>query len=249
MRANTLRRFLDHKEAGEPYTLASSHLAARLGTSLFREGRLKSAAFADHSILTSGHNNRKIGAFVTKGKWKGFPIYTLTLEERATCPRSCLHWLDCYGNKMNWPTRWMADADLIPAIARDLRCVADKNPAGFVVRLHVLGDFFSSSYAKQWACWLDEFPGLRIFGYTAWLPDTPIGKVVADLAESCWDRFAVRTSNGDGDLRTTRTTYEPNASGELAGGIVCPAQTGKAECCGTCALCWQTQRPIVFLAH
>src|SRR4051812_1807050 len=102
-----LRRFTDHGEAGQPYTLAPAHIAARLGTSLFREGRLRAATNTDR-VLISGHNSRKIGAAVTKGRWSGYPVFTLTLEERATCPRSCLHWLDCYGNKMNWPTRWMA---------------------------------------------------------------------------------------------------------------------------------------------
>lgn len=37
-----------------------------------------------------------------------------------------------------------------------------------------------------------------------------------------------------------------NPMGDL---IPCPVQTGKTECCATCALCWQTERKIVFLAH
>src|SRR5262249_24811065 len=31
---------------------------------------------------------------------------TLTLEERATCPTTCRHWRDCYGNKMHRAQRW-----------------------------------------------------------------------------------------------------------------------------------------------
>ena len=42
--------------------------------------------------LKSGANWRKIGGEVLKGKWRGFPIYILNLEERATCPASCRHW-------------------------------------------------------------------------------------------------------------------------------------------------------------
>lgn len=95
----------------------------------------------------------------------------------------------------------------------------------------------------------DRFRGLNVYGYTAWPPDTPIGDAIARLAAKRWDRFAVRTSNGDAAARTTRTTYIPDASGIIDGGIVCPAQTGKTECCATCALCWQTERRIVFLAH
>jgi hypothetical protein len=241
-----LRRFADHGDAGAPYSLAPSHIAARLGTSLYREGRLGFPK--GKTLLTSGHNNRKIGAVIQKGRWKGYPVFTLTLEERATCPRSCAHWLDCYGNKMNWPTRWMNDADLIPTIGRNLSDLARDFP-NFVIRLHVLGDFYSAAYVAQWARWLDEFPGLHVYGYTAWQPDTDIGRAVATLAEAGWDRFAVRTSNGAALERTTATIYEAHASGQINGGTVCPVQTGKTECCATCALCWQTQNRIIFLAH
>lgn len=244
----TLRRFKDHGDAGAPYRLDAGHIAARLGTSLYREGRLQSAAYVQKPLLVSGHNNRKIGATVTKGKWSGFPIFTLTLEERATCPRSCLHWLDCYGNKMNWPTRWMADDALIPILDRNLSNLA-REYNNFVIRLHVLGDFYSAPYVRQWQTWLDKFPGLHVYGYTAWPQDTPIGRAIASLAERRWDRFAVRTSNANDPLRSTKTVYESDRSGNMADGIVCPAQTGKTECCATCALCWQTQQRIVFLAH
>lgn len=243
-----LRRFTDHKDAGTPYTLDRGHIAVRLGTSLFREGRLQSARFAKEPLLKTGHHNRKIGKVITKGRWKGFPVYTLTLEERATCSRSCLHWLDCFGNKMNWPTRFMADRDLVPRLAKELAALA-RQYNNFVIRLHVLGDFFSVAYVKQWEAWLAQYPGLHVYGYTAWKPETPIGKAVADLATQRWDRFAVRTSNGEANLRTTRTLYQADAAGIVDGGIVCPVQTGKTECCATCALCWGTQRQIVFLAH
>jgi len=242
----SLRRFTDHHEAGEPYSLARNHIAARLGTSLFRDGRLETSR--GQSVLKSGHNSRKIGAVIQKGKWKGYPVFTLTLEERATCPRNCAHWLDCYGNKMNWPTRWMADDELIPSIERSLTEIS-QNCDNFVVRLHVLGDFYSVAYVDQWCAWLNRFHGLHIYGYTAWQPDTEIGGAVARLADAQWERFAIRTSNGPGGVRTTRTLYEPDLAGVVDGAIVCPAQTGQSECCATCALCWQTQRPIAFLNH
>lgn len=248
MTSAALRRFTEHRDAGSPYTLERDHLAVKLGTSLFRDGRLKSSKQSDRPLLVSGHNNRKIGAVIQKGKWTGFPVFTLTLEERATCPRTCAHWLDCYGNKMNWPTRWMADADLIPKIDRNLSDLA-REFSNFVIRLHVLGDFYSVPYVRQWARWLNEYPGLHIYGYTGWQPETPIGKAVADLAAADWGRFAVRTSNGAGNMRTTETVDTENASGEVNGGIVCPVQTGKTECCATCGLCWNTQRKIVFLRH
>lgn len=240
-----MRRFQTHKEYGSPYEIGSDHISARLGTSLFREGRLASSRFAEEPVFKSGVNNRKIGSHVAKGKWSGYPIFTLTLEERATCPRTCVHWLDCFGNKMNWPTRFMADADLIPAIEHELIEFSEKYN-NFVIRLHVLGDFFSVHYVNQWLAWIQRFPGLHVYGYTAWLPDTPIGALIAQTAEENWERFAIRTSNHEG-LRSTLTQYTDGVARE--DGIVCPAQTGKTECCGTCALCWQTQERIIFLAH
>lgn len=47
------------------------------------------------TVLKSGMNSPKIGAKVLKGRWRGMPIYTLTLEERATCPTSCRHFASC----------------------------------------------------------------------------------------------------------------------------------------------------------
>ncbi len=41
-------------------------------------------------------------------------------------------------------------------------------------------------------------------------------------------------------IETCRTVYDA---------IICPAQTGKADSCGTCALCWHTKRRIAFLQH
>lgn len=246
MQQSRLRRFSDHGDAGQPYTLAQAHIAPRLGVSLYRDGRLGFAS--SQRVLTSAHNNRKIGAIIQKGKWKGYPVFTLTLEERATCPRSCLHWLDCYGNKMNWPTRWANDSDLIPAIADNLKHLSSEF-SNFVVRLHVLGDFYSVAYVEQWKRWLKEFAGLHVYGYTAWPESTEIGGAVARLSATSWERFAVRTSNSGERMRSTRSIYSATASGIVDAAIVCPAQTGKTECCATCALCWQTQRPIAFLVH
>ena len=44
-------------------------------------------------LLKPASGNAKLGAgsnVVTKGKWSGMPMYTLTLEERSTCSRTCL---------------------------------------------------------------------------------------------------------------------------------------------------------------
>ena len=43
-------------------------------------------------LLQPAGQNNKIGKgdnVVIKGKWRGMPCFTLTLEERATCPSDC----------------------------------------------------------------------------------------------------------------------------------------------------------------
>jgi hypothetical protein len=65
-------------------------------------------------VLKDGHQSRKIGKFVTKGPRRGWPLFTLTLEERATCPRSCKAWAFCYGNNMQAAERIVAGPSLRP---------------------------------------------------------------------------------------------------------------------------------------
>jgi len=193
-------------------------------------------------VLVSGMNSRKIGNRVTKGRWAGMLIYTLTLEERATCPASCRHWLSCYGNNMHWARRHRHGAYLESAIEAELAELSESYPDGFVVRVHVLGDFYSTAYVARWGRWLGMFPALRVFGYTARSPDGPIGREVLRLRERLWDRFAVRFSVDGMSARSVTTPDTP-------GSIICPQQTGRTNCCGTCGLCWQTDRNIAFLDH
>ena len=49
---------------------------------------------------------------ITKGKWKDLPIYTLTLEERATCSTDCEHWDNCYGNNVGMAHRFKANPSI-----------------------------------------------------------------------------------------------------------------------------------------
>lgn len=242
---HALRRFTDHKPAGSPYELSPSHPAAVDGTSLFRA---RVAFPGSEPLLKSGMHNRKIGKRVVKGRWAGMPIYTLTLEERATCPRTCSHWLDCYGNKMNWSTRWRHGPELEKALDRELHLLARQHRRGFVVRLHVLGDFYSSAYVDRWLGWLVAIPQLHVWGYTARRRDSAIGERISYINEQMAPRWVVRFSEDLGELGTV-TIYSPNARGNTPLGVVCPAQTDDSECCGTCGLCWQSKCSIVFLAH
>lgn len=198
-------------------------------------------------VLKPGNYQRKIGPRVTKGAWKGFPIYCLTLEERATCPRSCNHWLSCYGNNMGQATRFKHGPALEQKVWSELRQLQEKNPRGFVVRLHILGDFYSPAYVDFWGLALDVFPALRIFGYTHRQPHTQIGQRLAAVRQSHPERFAIRTSDAAEGFRTITIENKSDA----APAILCPAQVAgtTSRTCGTCALCWSTEKPIAFLKH
>lgn len=194
-------------------------------------------------VLVSGDNSRKLGKRITKGRWKGMPIFMLTLEERYTCPTTCKEWRSCYGNRSHYAKRIAAGPELEDALEYELGVLQQKNPEGFVVRLHMLGDFYSVEYAEKWLSWLRMFPALRVFGYTAHAPDSHIGKV---LARPPWSRWAMRFSGRRGDKGAVvfdDPVYKPVES------IHCPAQTGKTECCASCSLCWATKRSIAFKRH
>lgn len=233
--AKPKRRFTELKKTGKPMTLRADHLAVMEGRTLFpssvKEGQLK--------LLKSGDNSRKIGSHVTKGKWAGMPIFTLTLEERATCPRSCLHWRDCYGNHMHWAHRQKHGTFLEAQLERELKCLQYEYPKGFLVRLHVLGDFYSRGYIKKWYGWMLDLPALHVFGFTAHRPDTEFGRLMLKIRNTIPRRWWIRFSHSD-DLTWLST-------GEI--GITCPMQTGKTDCCGTCGLCWTARKPIRFLVH
>lgn len=196
-------------------------------------------------LLISGVNQRKIGRVVIKGRWKGMPLYTLTLEERATCPRTCEQWLTCYGNHMPFSRRHIGGAAFEKRLVREVGDMARQHPGGFVVRLHILGDFYSVAYARLWAGLLDRHPALRVFGYTAREPESDIGAAVLAMTqrsdERCWIRFSGVEAGGLGARVVDRA--------EDSRHVVCPAQLEKTDCCATCALCWSMDRTVEFLRH
>lgn len=247
-----LRRFTSHiTPGGRAVHLLPNHPATRLGGATLFPNRRTWPGDAKN-ILKSGGHNRKIGARVVKGKWKGMPIFTLTLEERATCPLDCQHWLDCYGNKMQWSERLVHGAALERLLGRALGDLNAAYPGGFVVRLHILGDFYSVSYVRRWLSWLRRFPALHVYGYSQWPVTSPIGSLVRQASDRLWERFAVRTSNGEAvSERGARTIHRWDYDVPIWTGnaILCPVQTDRTDCCGTCGLCWGTRRNIAFLAH
>lgn len=201
--------------------------------------------------------NIKLGKKVTKGWLKGFPIFTVTLEERATCPRSCAHWNDCYGNNMPFATRYQANDVMIETMEKELHELQKKHPKGFLVRLHVLGDFYSVGYVAQWAKWLTMFPALHVYGYTANQPNAidakekAIGQAIQSIRDNSNGRFAVRFS-GNFEQAFSANSFDNEKAKEQVNqkqAFICPVQTDKVSSCGACGLCWQSQKTVVFITH
>lgn len=246
---HSLSRFAYQAERGPRSRLSEDHPAVQ-------EGRTRYPAMVRHAsgakgrrVLKSGHNNGKIGRVVRKGKWAGYPIWTLTLEERATCPRSCKQWHDCYGNKMHFSERLVPGPALENRISAELAEHQVTNPGGFVVRLHILGDFYSVDYVVKWRDWLKKYPALHVFGYTAWpMNDSAIGLAVRGLRDRWPGRFVIRFSDQEDPEGWTTEVIE-DALDASPGSIICPAEQHKTACCATCGLCWATSRKIAFLRH
>lgn len=193
-------------------------------------------------VLKTAKYNAKIGGRVKKGAWKGFPIFTLTLEERATCWEGCPQWMVCYGNKMHLAQRFEHGPDLEARLDVELAALQFKHPKGFVVRLHVLGDFYSTAYVYKWHEFLRRYPALHIYGYTGRPPSSVIGEAITAVRILHPARFRVRFS---GHETQTIPAFDPDA------GLICPAQTSATENCGTCTLCWALplDRVINFILH
>lgn len=228
-----------HSRAGKIPHDAVREMRSKFPTSVLPVG--------DKPILKSGHLSAKVGRRIIKGKWKGFEVYTLTLEERATCPRSCALFEGCYGNNMPGAKRYVAGAELEQRIILEVAMLAVRHPGGFAVRLHVLGDFYSAEYVKLWAMLLREHAALHVFGFTArWRePDS----IAAELRKLSRDepRFAIRFSGAPYEAMTS--VVVSSALDIPRGFIGCPQQTGKTQCCSTCALCWQSVKGIAFIEH
>jgi hypothetical protein len=238
---SSLRRFTTTAPTGHGIAINALHPAYRAGRTIFSSRVYDPGEVA--RVLKDGHQSRKIGKVVQKGRLRDALIFTLTLEERATCPRTCKAWGICYGNNMQAAERIVAGAELERALWSELEALQGAHPSGFLVRLHVLGDFYSLAYVDLWRRALLAFPALHVFGFTARDPEGEIGRALFDMATAGWDRFAVRFSGMAGPLWASRIGDDD------AEAIACPAQSGKADCCATCALCWTSQRSIAFARH
>lgn len=205
---------------------------------------------SEDNPLKTVENNSKLGngrKIVQKSKWKGQPMYSLTLEERATCP-PCEHYLDCYANMLMWGKRQSTDG-LELRLYSQLVDISNKYPKGFVVRLHIAGDFYSAEYVKFWEQCLKDFPQMTIFGYTARIGkhnDEDIYEELKRLIYKYQDRFLIRFSTnktGRGKLM-----YAAN-EGFKGKHFQCPEQIGKTSSCLDCMACLTSKKTVMFKTH
>lgn len=249
----SLRRFgsVRKRDPNEIHHLKRGHPAIVEGRPLFpsRVVRVEDSP----RLLVSGHNNRKIGKRVMKGEWAGMPIYTLTLAERTTCPRQCFMFERCYGDAMHWARRHEHGPALERRLAEEVAAKAAEHPKGFVVRLHVLGDFYSAAYVLHWMDLLREHKELHVWGYTArsLRHDTSIALMIEWMndifMERCNIRFSTEKAQPGG-----ATVFSSVEAAKQSGSVVCPAETHGSECCSTCGLCWSKnarEKTIAFIEH
>lgn len=208
-------------------------------------------------LFVSGHNSRKIGRMIVKGAWKGMPIYTLTLPERTTCPPECHVAKVCYGNAMPFAVRRAPGAELESRILKELRALELQHPDGFVVRLHVLGDFYSQAYAYVWHTALSTIGSLHVYGYTALGQSSDeargaiadvIDRMNIDFPDRCFIRFSDPEPIPGGATTINRVPEAAN----VPEGLVCPAEREATACCATCGMCWEAaarDKTIVFVLH
>ena len=214
----------------------------------------KSLDTYSHDILKKPSSAKLGGAgrYVKKGKLKGAEVYTLTLTERETCPTSCGHWDDCYGNNMPFAHRLEHGPELEARLIAELKekCTkAAEKGRKVLVRLHVLGDFYSVGYVLLWRKLLVLHKNLYVWGYTHHTAKHggPIYEELFALRNGFPDRWHVRWS--DTGMRYSANSEELETTSKIHA-IVCPEQEGKTKACTTCSLCWDApDKNIIFKTH
>ena len=127
------------------------------------------------NMLKRGKQNKKLGDKVSVKMWKGMTMYSLSLEERATCPLTVRNGTTATVTTCRSLIALITTTHNFIGIREQLSELNDKHPEGFVVRLHVLGDFYDGKYIVQWQLWLHQFENLHVFGYTHHTADLSLG--------------------------------------------------------------------------
>ncbi len=148
----------------------------------------------------------------------------------------------------------------LPRLSQEIDELMRKHRGKVLIRLHALGDFYSTRYVQFWSDQLRKHPTLHLFGYTARKRGTEIGDAVF-VATMAWDRrFMVRVSDGgEPEMCTVSIGGRDDAP---AGSVICPEQLGVehkrinpktgapyAMLCATCGICWSTPTNVAFMEH
>ena len=230
--------------------LNTNHKAIVNATTLYNASKftIRDVSNYKHKVLKAS-TNIKLGKKVTKGKLKGMKMYTLTLIERETCTDECEHYTDCFGNNMHVAHRFEVNDAFMLRLESDIHATAVANPNGFLVRLHILGDFKSVEYTLFWERMMIHYPNLHVYGYSRNHIDSKyshvrdIAKELIRLRSKYQERWAVRFSN------KLDQEYSANSRDITDKGITCLAQVKTDVSCSDCTLCWSSKKAIGFITH
>jgi len=163
---------------------------------------------------------------------------------------------NCYGNGMPAAVRFRYNANLMRSLQKELAALNERHPNGFVVRLHVLGDFPDLDYVKAWIGWSNRFRALQVEGYTAHARTSEIGQAIWKMNLNRPKRWQIRNSvpmDAPCEPMQVSSLWDgANSVPDGIDGIVCPQELGKTQTCGTCALCWSpamADKRVLFLGH
>ena len=157
---------------------------------------------------------------------------------------------------MHWAIRWQAGPALERRLETQVAELAESHPRGFVVRLHVLGDFYSPEYVALWRSLLVAVPALHIWVFTAcWNVDDvrlngmgqTAGPIAAALAALIADyqpaRLMALLSDGPRP-RSAIVVETPEAA--PAGSVVCPYDIGTRPSCCDCGICLAKIKKLIL---
>ena len=199
-------------------------------------------------LLKPGTYNQKLGGVVTKGALAGASMWSLSLEERKTCPTYCKMWDACYGNNMQWAQRIdHTSPRFLPKLSAELDTICSRFPL-VLVRLHVLGDFYDEDYVVFWHDKLRTLKNLHVFGYTAHSIISEIGqRIYGNTVIHGWSRWAVRFS-GLKRAQYGAVVMKPGETTPFET-FGCPEQAGTVKSCAECGACWNWNKTVRFDLH
>jgi len=194
----------------------------------------------EKQILKPGNYNSKLGFHISSKRWRGKKIYSLSLLESETCPKSCLHENDCYAKRMYFAHKFTSDG-LTLGLEKEIDFLMYKHKKGIVIRLHVTGDFYSKEYVMFWAGQLLKHKKLCVFGYTARNYSS-----IDAINKSFPGRCVIRLSKNKEEDKDRMYAASEEFKGKC---FTCPEQTGKLESCADCGLCWSVGKTVKFITH